>query len=301
MGNINRKQIRQRFTENTDIGKMEQYSINLATMKTDELLEKYLKLPESREGVYINSDLMKMIFDFYAESIENRKKYNMSVTNSAAVLTNELYIRTIKKSDIKKCIFIVGPYGAGKSYFVQALFENKELLDNGIIYEGSITPPAFDEKIQLAIDNEVTPYIIALNPTLELSLNNIKERAKETGRDVERKEVLDKFSNFYKYMVDIVQKFEDINYLIYNKEANVPLSTDCSSKNLEDLNHGSIEDIEKEYDKIISALEQCDKETEISLKHLLKDGLESGLTIEDTIKSARAESMEVISKEEIRD
>ena len=248
MQNIKREQIRQRFPEDIDIGKMEQHAINLATTQTDELLDRYLKLPESRNGAYINSDLMKMTFKFYAESLENRRKYNMSVTNSAAVLTNELYIRTINNNNIKRSIFILGPYGAGKSYFAQALFENKELLDDSIVYEGSITPPAFDEKVQLAIDNGITPYIIALNPTLELSLNNIRERAQETGRNVEKKEVLDKFSNFYNYMVNLVQKFEGIDYLIYNKETNAPLTTDCSSKNLEDLYHGSREDIEFEYD-----------------------------------------------------
>ncbi len=147
MQNIKREQIRQRFPEDIDIGKMEQHAINLATTQTDELLDKYLKLPESRNGAYINSDLMKMTFKFYAESLENRRKYNMSVTNSAAVLTNELYIRTINNNNIKRSIFILGPYGAGKSYFAQALFENKELLDDSIVYEGSITPPAFDEKV----------------------------------------------------------------------------------------------------------------------------------------------------------
>ena len=101
MQNIKREQIRQRFPEDIDIGKMEQHAINLATTQTDELLDRYLKLPESRNGAYINSDLMKMTFKFYAESLENRRKYNMSVTNSAAVLTNELYIRTINNNNIK--------------------------------------------------------------------------------------------------------------------------------------------------------------------------------------------------------
>ena len=100
MQNIKREQIRQRFPEDIDIGKMEQHAINLATTQTDELLDRYLKLPESRNGAYINSDLMKMTFKFYAESLENRRKYNMSVTNSAAVLTNELYIRTINNNNI---------------------------------------------------------------------------------------------------------------------------------------------------------------------------------------------------------
>lgn len=42
MQNIKREQIRQRFPEDIDIGKMEQHAINLATTQTDELLDRYL-------------------------------------------------------------------------------------------------------------------------------------------------------------------------------------------------------------------------------------------------------------------
>ncbi|MEI3392471.1 MAG: hypothetical protein V8R39_05255 [Clostridia bacterium] len=94
-------------------------------------------------------------------------------------------------------------------------------------------------------------------------------------------------------MVNLVQKFEGIDYLIYNKETNAPLTTDCSSKNLEDLYHGSRGEIEIEYDRIIKALEQRDNVNKISLKHFLKDGLTSGLTFEDT---SRVKSVEELSK-----
>lgn len=91
-------------------------------------------------------------------------------------------------------------------------------------------------------------------------------------------------------MVNLVQKFKGIDYLIYNKETNAPLTTDCSSKNLEDLYHGSREEIEIEYDRIIKDLEQRDNVNKISLKHFLKDGLiTSGLTREDTSRAKLAE------------
>lgn len=259
------KRIRRKgFIEGTKEAKVEEYCIEMVSCHTDGLLKKYSTLPECREGRYINSDLMKMIFPFYAENMENRRLYNMSITNSAAVLTNEAYERAIKNENVKKCIYITGPYGAGKSYFTQALFENDKegKLRDSIVYEGSITPPAFEEKIQFAMDNGVEVFIIALNPTLELSIRNIKERAKRIGRDVEKKEVLDKFSNFYTYMKNIIEKFEGITYEIYNKKSNTDIEIGVFSKEIEDLYHGTLEEIEKEYDRIISELNTTQHKTE---------------------------------------
>ena len=299
MGNIKREQINKRFHDDSEQARIEEYCINVVTNFTDKMLEDYSKLPESRGGTYINSDLMKMTFDFYAESLENRKNFNLSVTNSAAVLTNELYTRAIKSEQVEKCIYILGPYGAGKSYFVQSLFEEKKLLDNSIVYEGSITPPAFDDKIQLAINNGVTPYLIVINPTLSLSIGNIKERAKRIGRDVEKKEILDTLSNFYTYMKMLTEKFKGIDYLIYNKKSNTKLDWNNASKNIEDLNHGSLEEIESEYEKIITSFERKDSSNVQFLKSFLKKGIEAGITLEDLNDARNAEKTNNLEKAEV--
>ncbi len=257
MGTINKENIyKQNFIKGSDEEKVEEYCINTACEYTDRLLKEYKKLYSSRQGKYINSDLMKMIYPFYAHSKANRTKYNKAITNTAAVLTNELYKRALEDKEVKKCIYLTGPYGAGKSYFAQALFENKknqELLKNSIVYEGSITPPAFKNKVKLAIEHGVQPYIIVINPTLELSIENIKKRAEETGRDVERKEVIDKFSNLHSYMKDIIDNL-DVTYTIYNKNKNIPLVNENGSSKIEELNHGDINKISKEYDEIVGRL-----------------------------------------------
>lgn len=271
MGNIKKEQIRRKFYDDSEEAQMETFCIYAATTHTDEILDKYKRLAESRDGQYINSDLMKMTFDFYKNDLQNRRRFNLSITNSAAVLTNELYTRSIKSEDVKKCIFVLGPYGAGKSFFVQSLFEsNLDIMENCIVYEGSITPPAFDEKVQLAIDNGVTPYLIALNPTLELSIRNIKERAKRIGRDVEKGEVVDKFSNFYRYITQLVAKFEGINYLIYSKDKNEPINFESGSKDLEELNHGSAEEIDRQYDEILDKLKCENMDYSKSLNNFLE-------------------------------
>lgn len=256
MGNIDRNKIKKKeFTIGSLEEQIEKYCIELASTYTDNILKLYNKLPESRGGRYINSDLMKMTFPFYANSVENRRLYNTAITNSAAVLTNEAYIRALQNKDVKRCVYITGPYGAGKSYFTQALFECNQdgLLESSIVYEGSITPPAFGEKIKYAIEQGVTPHIIALNPTLELSIRNVKERASRIGRDVEKGEILDKFCYFYTYMKCIIEEFEGISFNICNKKSNKSVDIDYSS-NISDLYHGTVQEIEQEYDRIIREL-----------------------------------------------
>lgn len=262
MGNIDVSTIRRKpFEDGSDEKKVEEYCIKMAGENTDRLLKAYNELENSRSGRYINSDLMKMVFPFYADSKENREKYNLSITNTAAVLTNEKYRRAILDENVKRCIYVVGPYGAGKSFFVQSLFESKErpLLDGTIIYEGSITPPAFEEKVKYASDNNVTPEIIALNPTFELSIRNIKERAKRMGRDVIKEEVVNKFADFFENFKNVIEKNPHMPYVIYNKKNNLSLDLNGGTRNLDDLCKLGKQQLSTEYDQIIELLkkEEC--------------------------------------------
>ena len=257
MGNIDIDKIKLRgFEQGSKEALVEDYCRRMASQHTDRLIEAYNRLGKSWNGRYINSDLMKMIFPFYANSYENRGLYNLSISNSAATLTNEAYMRAILRADIARCIFIAGPYGAGKSYFVQSLFESEGegLLKDSIVYEGSITPPYFKEKIDYAIENDVQPSIIALNPTLELSIRNIKERARQTGRDVIKPEVIDKFANLYRYLKELLEEV-DIPFTIYSKSSNITIDLSGGSQNLDELYHGTYEEVSDEYDKIIAKLE----------------------------------------------
>lgn len=271
MGNIDINTIwkRKEIVPGTLEARIEEYCRSTASTYTDRLLEVYKRLPESRNGRYINSDLMKMVYPFYAKKFENRQKFNLCITNSAAVLTNEAYKRAIKSDDVKRCIFVVGPYGAGKSFFVQSLFENDDvgLLEDSIVYEGSITPPAFEQKIIMAKEKGVIPDIIALNPTFELSMRNIRERAKKIGRDVIKDEVLAKFSGFYQYLTDILNKYPDITYIIYNKESNIPIDLSSGSQDLTNFNCMTEEELSAEYDRIKAKIDEEERISRLSKKH----------------------------------
>ena len=262
MGNLDRSVIRLKEFDSLDMQQVQKQTIEIATTKTDELLKQYKRFESSHDGRYINSDLMKMVFDIYAESPENREKYNLAVTNSAACLTNELFTRTIKENNYKRCVFVCGPYGAGKSYFIQSLFLGDYFPNNTIVYEGSITPPAFGKKVELAMSNNISPMIVLLNPTLELSISNIKQRTKETGRDVIKSEVVEKFADLHSNILELFDYIKSrfpqlqgekypLQFQIYNKpENNIPENLEISY-NLDDLQHGTREEVSRKYDEII--------------------------------------------------
>lgn len=106
MGNIDFNVVRKRKFDDPIMEKVQNESINLTCTQTDKLIEEFKKLPESHNGQYINSDLMKMLYRNYKESKENRNRFNLAVSNSAACLANEYYERQIKSKNIDKCIYI---------------------------------------------------------------------------------------------------------------------------------------------------------------------------------------------------
>ena len=264
MGNIDRKIINLKEFNSLDMQRVQEEVIKLATTRTDELLEKYKRQDLSHNGRYINSDLMKMIFDVYAESQENRGKYNLAVTNSAACLTNEFYTRAVHNEEVKRCIYVAGPYGAGKSFFIQSLFLAGIIPNDTIVYEGSITAPAFGKKVEMAIKNNINTEMVVLNPTLELSLSNIKQREIETGRDVIKTEVVEKYADMYSNIEKLfaylnttfphLQKAKyPISFQIYNKLSNIPEDLNVSY-DINDLQHGTRQEVSEKYDLIIRQL-----------------------------------------------
>lgn len=148
LGNICIENIWKRGFEDPDMINVEEEARIEASSNTEKCIEKYKKLEQSRDGNYISSDLMKLVFDKYANDIEFRRKYNLAVSNSAACLANKAFKIAISNPKIKHCIFVAGAYGSGKSFLIQSLYEeNKNELEECVVYEGSITSKAIDEKI----------------------------------------------------------------------------------------------------------------------------------------------------------
>ena len=250
MENICIDNIWKRGFEDPDMIKVEEETRIETSSNTEKCIKKYQNLEQARNGNYISSDLMKLVFENYANDIEFRRKYNLAVSNSAACLANKAFRIAIADPKIKHCIFVAGAYGSGKSFLIQSLYEkHKEELEECVIYEGSITTKSIDEKIEVAIENGAIPNIIVLNPTLELSMRNIKERAGRIGRDVKKEDWVFVYANIYGALKILKEKYKDINFVIYNKETNIPKDLEVST-NVEDLNHGSYEEVAKEYDEI---------------------------------------------------
>ena len=57
------------------------------------------------------------------------------------------------------------------------------------------------------------------------------------------------YANIYDALKRLTEKYKDMSYVIYNKTSNIPENLDVST-NIEDLNHGSYDEISKQYDEI---------------------------------------------------
>ena len=77
--NICIENIWKRGFEDADMIEVEEKARIEASSNTEKCIKKYQQLEQSRNGKYISSDLMKLVFDDYAKDIDFRKKYNLAV------------------------------------------------------------------------------------------------------------------------------------------------------------------------------------------------------------------------------
>ena len=95
-------------------------------------------------------------------------------------------------------------------------------------------------------------------------MRNIKEREKETGRNVIKSEVVEKYADMYsnieKLFAYLNSSFPElqtkpypISFQIYNKSSNVPEDLSVSY-DIQDLQHGTRQSISERYDSIVKQL-----------------------------------------------
>jgi hypothetical protein len=145
---------------------------------------RYLADPRSLGGRYVNSDLMKEMFDDYNQSKEARRRYNSPLHNTAAVLASEQYRRIISDDlapyrDI--AIFLTGIPGAGKTTYV---LKGGDLADDvRVLYEGQLANPnQAIPKIEQAINAGLRAYITVVHLPADQALQNTIYRFEAEGR-----------------------------------------------------------------------------------------------------------------------
>jgi hypothetical protein len=147
-------------------------------------LARYVKDPRSLGGRYVNSDLMKEMFEVYRASRESRNRYNTPVHNAAAVLASEHYRRVIADdSDPVRSdgILLTGIPGAGKSTSV--LLAGDLPPHVRVLYEGQLASPdqAID-KIGRAMAVGLRLSITVVHIPADRALQNTIHRFKTEGR-----------------------------------------------------------------------------------------------------------------------
>lgn len=226
-----------------ELSEMENYFIDQAENNTEQYIYRYKNLQASFNGNYICSDLFKETFLEYTQSIETRKLYAEIIHNSAAVLANEMFHEKICSGKIKKCIFISGVPGAGKSFLIQSLLMSGVISEDTMIYEGDISSPSIYEKIEAVVKHGSEPSIIIVNPTLELAQRNAIMRHYEIGRGASCETMARIMSRIPLALQEIKSRYPDIQLGIYNKISNYDIENFIGFENMYLLNHGSYEEI----------------------------------------------------------
>ncbi|WP_055074431.1 zeta toxin family protein [Pseudanabaena sp. 'Roaring Creek'] len=150
----------------------------------DMFIEKYLRDSRSLGGRYIAADLFKETFPVFSQSKEARNRYNSPVHNSAAVLSAELFRRTISDRSYPErdmVIFLTGIPGAGKT--------SSMLVDGGLpnnvklVFEGQLSKfETTQQKIKLVVNQSLKATIVVVHTTPENALKNTFKRFEQEGR-----------------------------------------------------------------------------------------------------------------------
>ena len=222
---------------------VEEYFIKSAEENTEKHISDYLELESSYNGSYICADLFKETFKEYSNSIESRMKYAEIIHNSAAVLSDELFHRMASSGGMKKCIFLSGVPGAGKSFLIQSLYLSGEIDKETMVFEGDISSPSILEKMDFAKKNNLDLYIIIVNPTIELAQRNAIERHFELGRGASCELMARIMSKIPIALEQIKQLFPDIELGIYNKSSNYDIELVYGFENASCLNQGNYEEL----------------------------------------------------------
>ncbi len=224
-------------------------------------IQDYNELESSFNGKYICADLMKETFPIYTKSIDSRKRFSEVVHNSCACLAAEAFERQAKKmhdevldnqNDRKKCIFLTGVPGAGKSYLIQSIVFSGVLGDNIMVYEGDITTPSIKEKMQLIKDLDMDIMILVVNPTLELAQANAIRRHFEIGRGASSQTMARIMSKLPNAVRELSEEF-DFTLGIFNKKTNYDTYSQVGFEHVDTLEHGT-------YDEILANLLQLREE-----------------------------------------
>ena len=151
--------------------------------KTKKCIEMYCAMEKSHGGLYINSDLFKEIFPEFSRNKETRKKFDLAVHNSSAWLAQKLFEGKIKDPSVKECIFLTGVPGAGKSFYIQSLFEEHKISDGTIIFEGSLCNlEAAIAKFKMLEERGIKIRIQIIHADPVLIYQNVLQRENENGR-----------------------------------------------------------------------------------------------------------------------
>lgn len=154
-------------------------------------IDEYGKLPDSKGGKLINTDVARDLSPDYAASKESRARLAGAVHEPASWLSKEIYKKklteTARKSERNKVFFTAGGAGSGKSSAIDVIPDMKEASDTAhIIYDTNMnTLNSAISRIEQALQAGKAVHIayVVRDPIKSLTEGALP-RAEKSGRTV---------------------------------------------------------------------------------------------------------------------
>jgi hypothetical protein len=163
--------------QDAELRQVQDAAVALARGSADAVLAAYAARADTFQGRYICADAMKELMPRFAESPENRSRFNGAVHNAAAVLSSEQFKRRMEpgpQAGRNSVVFITGIPGAGKSSSVHHFASRSEVA---VIFEGQMSrPQPAMTKIEQALNAGFSVGVVAVHAPPDVALQRTNHR-----------------------------------------------------------------------------------------------------------------------------
>ena len=211
--------IRRRQFDDPAQSALQERLIGAVASDPEPFLARYIDLPNSFQGRFVNSDMLKLTVPEYAESRAARERCNLVVHNACAVLTAEHFRRVLAEpvSDgARRVYMLTGAPGAGKT-----ASSIRRAWPEGVhaIYEGQLANPEVAlEKVGQVLDAGLHPVIQVVHVRPERAMANALTRFERFGRPTSPELLAGIQGNLRDSLAVVKEQFgERANIIIFDK------------------------------------------------------------------------------------
>lgn len=165
---------------------VEEQFANWIQEDVDRAVREYADLPDTDNGMVVDTDHARELSDIYSQSWESRLEWGDAVHEPASALAKEVYRRRLEGPLLQedRVLFMAGGPGSGKTTAVEkrlgeVVSKVDAVYDSTFASESSAT-----DKIDASLNSGKTPLVFYIHRPADLAAELIFERGLKTGRIV---------------------------------------------------------------------------------------------------------------------